>query len=154
MSTPRYSSLWDRWRGDEASYSREQWEAWLQANYPTSVARDPDGGYIDPNDNPRSWQITPETLANTVWSYLRNTIPGATAAERAAEVTRRFSFSAHELAQMADIRDYITAAGSSLNQLMRWTDLCCLMAEVEQRVRTDKAAIYALLGIRADAQSG
>lgn len=154
MPTARYSSLWDRWRGDEAAMPEANWDAWLAANYPAANARDADGGYVDPNGNPRDWHVNPETLANTVWSYLRGTIPGATQAERNAEVQRRFSFSAHELLQMADIRDHITAAGNTLSQLARWTDLQCMMAEVEQRVRTDKSGVYALFGIRADAASG
>lgn len=154
MPTARYSSLWDRWRGDEANMPSAQWDAWLTANYPAANARDADGGYIDPNGNPRDWHVTPAILANTVWSYLRGTLPGATQAERATEVQRRFSFSDHEMLQLADIRDHITAKGTLVNQFARWNDLACMMAEVEQSVRLDKAVVYALFGIRADAASG
>jgi hypothetical protein len=69
-------------------------------------------------------------------------------------VQRRFSLSAHELLQLADVRDHITATGNTLAQLARWQDFACLMDEIEQRVRQDKAGIYALFGIRADSANG
>ena len=152
--TTRYSSLWDRWRGDESGLSQAAWDGWLAVNAPEAVARNEYGGYVADNGNPRSWQITPATLAQTVWSYLRGSIPGATVAERNAEVQRRFSLSGHELLQLADVRDHITATGNTLAQLARWQDFACLMDEVEQRVRQDKTAIYALFGIRADSANG
>lgn len=153
MATSRYSSLWDRWRGDSSGLSETAWAAWLAENYPASVARSGDE-YIEPSGVPRSWHICPAVLGNAIWAHFRDLIPGATAGARAIEIQRRFALSNHELAQLGDVRDWITAGGGAAAQQARWMDVMCLMAEVELRLRTDKAAIYALLGIRDDSASG
>lgn len=147
MPTTRYSSLWDRLRGDHASLSAADWEAWLATNYPATIARTESGGYVSEHGNPRSWGICPATLGEIVWAFLRNMLT----ATKAREI---FSLSDHEAAQLGDVKTWITSAGTVQAQMQRWIDLLCLMDMVEQRGITSKSYLYNLLGIRADSAAG
>jgi hypothetical protein len=147
MPTARYSSLWDRLRGDHASYSATDWEAWLQTNYPDAVARTASGGYVSAHGNPRSWQICPATLAEIIWVYQRGILS-------AAQARAIFSFSDHEAAQIGDVQTWLNAAGTANQQILRWRDLGCIMDMIEQRAIESKTYLYNMAGIRADAASG
>ena len=147
MPTTRYSSLWDRLCGDESSLSREAWEAWLQTNYPSTIARNALGGYVSQHDNPRSWQITPYTFAEIVWLFLRGQFTGTQARET-------FSCSDHEALQVGDVLSWIQAAGNMQSQILRYFDMQAIMDQVEQRGVTSKTWLYSLMGIRADSASG
>lgn len=147
MPTTRYSSLWDRLRGDPANYSVADWEDWLQLNYPATVARTATGGYVSAHSNPRSWQICPATLAEVVWLYQRGILT-------AAQGRAMFSFSDHEMLQMSDVRSWLNAAGTANQQILRWRDLGCIMSLVEQRAIEAKSYLYTLVGIRSDVADG
>lgn len=153
MPTPRYSSIWDRWRGDHTNYSESEWAAWLAANYPGAIARYPNGGYVSPHKNPRRWGISPGTLAEVVWLYFRGQL-GATQQENAANARAIFSLSDHEALQMGDIVTWITAAGNSTQQMLRWRDFSCFCDLIEQRANENKAYFYGLMSVRADSASG
>lgn len=145
--TARYSSLWDRLRGDNSTYSQDDWEAWLAIDHPAAIERDASGGYVDPHDNPRSWQICPHTFGQIVWLYLRGIVTGA-------QAKGYFSCSDHEALQVGDMLAWLTAAGNLQNQILRYNDMLCLMDQVEQRGMTSKAWLYSTMSIRADSASG
>lgn len=139
MATARYSSIWDRWRGDQTNYTDAEWEAWLQVNYPDALTSD--------NNNKQSWLICPAMLAEVVWLYIRGEATGPQAIEY-------FSFSDHEVLQMLDVRDWILAAGNAAAQQQRFQDCQCWMSQVEQRGVENKSFIYTKMGIRDDSLSG
>lgn len=152
MATLRHSSLWDRWTS--AGLTQEEFVVWLEVNYPDTVARNADGSYVFKHGNPRAWQITPEILAQISWLYLQGELDGLGGNTGAVNVQNYFSLSAHELLQMQDIRDWITAQGDASAQQAAWNTLKSWMNAVEQHGIESKAFIYTKFGIRADTELG
>lgn len=154
MPTVRYSSIWDRWTGDETTFTQTDFNAWLDVNYPDANAYDSDGIPISRHDNPRAWQITPNTLAEIAWLYLEGELDGVGGNTASVNVQEYFSFSDHELLQMQDIRDWILAQGNAAEQRSAWNTLKCWMNAVEAHGIESKTFIYTKFGIRADVASG
>ena len=154
MPTARHSSIWERWTGDESTFDEQDFEEWLALNYPDTVARDANGSYISRHDNPRRWQLTPNTLAEIAWLYLEGELDGLGGNTAAQNVQEYFSFSDHELLQLQDIRDWILAQGTAANQRSAWNTLKCWMNAIEQHGIENKAFIYSKFGMRDDVALG
>ena len=152
MPTARHSSIWDRWTG--AGLTQEDFETWLAINYPDTIAREPNGSYTSRHDNPRAWQITPNTLAEIAWLYLEGELDGLGGNTAAVNVQEYFSLSDHELLQMTDLRDWILAQGTVANQKAAWNTLKSWMNAIEQHGIESKSFIYSKFAIRADVASG
>ena len=152
MATLRHSSLWNRWTA--SVLTQEIFEDWLQINYPATIAREANGSYTSRHDNPRAWQITPNTLAEIAWLYLEGELDGLGGNTAAQNVQNYFSLSDHELLQITDIRDWIIAQGNATVQKTAWNTLKSWMNAIEQHGIESQSFIYAKFGIRADVELG
>jgi hypothetical protein len=154
MPTVRHSSIWDRWVGNTDTFTDQDFEDWLAINYPDAIARDARGAYISQHDNPRSWSITPNTLAEIAWLHLSGELEGLGGNTAAQNVQEYFSFSDYEMLQMLDIRDWILAQGTAANQKAGWNTLKSWMNAIEQHGIESKSFIYTKFAIRDDVVSG